>query len=76
MIAPGSDGDIVVFDPEKRSVISAETHAYHTDNNPFEGFALHGGIDKVFLRGTLAAKDGKVVKENLGTYIYRDKKQI
>lgn len=76
VIAPGSDGDIVVFDPEKRSVISAETHAYHTDNNPFEGFALHGGIDKVFLRGTLAAKDGKLVKENLGTYIYRDKKQI
>ena len=34
----GSDGDIVVFDPEKESVISAKTHAYNTDNNPFEGY--------------------------------------
>ena len=76
MIAPGSDGDIVVFDPEKRSVISAKTHAYNSDNNPFEGFALHGGIDKVFLRGNLVVEEGKVVKEKLGTYIHRGKKQI
>lgn len=76
VIAAGSDADIVVFDPEKESVISAETHLYNTDNNPFEGFALHGGIDKVFLRGKLAVEDGKVVSEKLGTYIYRGKKQI
>ena len=49
----GSDGDIVVFDPEKESVISAKTHAYNTDNNPFEGYSLHGDIDKVLLRGIL-----------------------
>ncbi|WP_373213852.1 dihydropyrimidinase [Ruminococcus sp. 5_1_39BFAA] len=76
VIAEGSDADIVVFDPEKESVISAKTHLYNTDNNPFEGFALHGGIDKVFLRGNLAVEDGNVVKEKLGTYIYRGKKQI
>lgn len=75
VIAEGSDADIVVFDPEKESVISAETHTYRTDNNPFEGFVLHGGIDKVFLRGTLAVENGKVVKEKQGTYIYRGKKQ-
>lgn len=51
MIAPGSDADIVLIDPEKESVISAATHAYNTDNNPFEGFELKCGIDKVFLRG-------------------------
>ena len=37
VIAEGSDADIVVFDPEKENVISAETHAYNTDNNPYEG---------------------------------------
>lgn len=76
VIAPGSDADIVVFDPEKESVISAETHAYNTDNNPFEGFALHGGIDKVFLRGSLAVDNGKLLQEKLGKYIMRGKKQI
>lgn len=75
-ILEGSDADIVVFDPEKESVISAKTHAYRTDNNPFEGFALHGGIDKVFLRGNLAVEDGVVIKEKLGRYVKRGKKQI
>ncbi|MDO4340128.1 MAG: dihydropyrimidinase [Eubacteriales bacterium] len=75
VLLPGSDADIVVFDPEKESVISAETHACHTDNNPFEGFALHGGIDRVFLRGNLAVEDGKIVKEKLGRFISRGKIQ-
>lgn len=75
-VLAGSDADIVVFDPEKESVISAASHAYHTDNNPFEGFALHGGIDKVFLRGNLAVEDGKLVKEKLGKYIYRGRNQM
>lgn len=74
VIAPGSDADIVVFDPEKEGLISAKTHAYNTDNNPFEGFALHGGIDKVFLRGTLAVENGKLLQEKLGKYIMRGKK--
>ena len=72
----GSDGDIVVFDPEKESVISAKTHAYNTDNNPFEGFALHGEVDKVFLRGNLVVKDGAVVKEKTGKYMKRRKRQM
>lgn len=72
----GSDGDIVVFDPEKESVISAKTHAYNTDNNPFEGFALHGDIDKVFLRGNLVVEGGKVVKERAGEYVKRGKRQM
>lgn len=72
----GSDGDIVVFDPEKESVISAKTHGYNTDNNPFEGFAIHGDIDKVFLRGTLVVENGEVIKEKAGTYIRRGKRQM
>ncbi len=72
----GSDGDIVVFDPEKESVISAETHGYNTDNNPFEGYSLHGDIDKVFLRGNLVVKDGAVVKEKTGKYMKRGKRQM
>ena len=68
--------DIVLIDPKKESVISAATHAYNTDNNPFEGFELKCGIDKVFLRGNLAVDDGKLVQEKLGKYIFRGKKQI
>lgn len=75
-LSVGSDADIVVFDPEKESVISAKTHAYHTDNNPFEGFKLHGDIDKVFLRGTLAVENGRVIREKTGKYISRGKNRF
>ena len=76
VIREGSDADIVVFDPERESVISAKTHLYHTDNNPYEGFKLHGDIDRVFLRGMPVVKDGKVVLEKAGKYIKRGKKQL
>ena len=76
VIQEGSDADLVVFDPEKEDVISAKTHAYNTDNNPFEGFRLHGGVEKVFLRGTLSADNGRIIAEKKGKYIYRGKNQL
>lgn len=76
VIRQGSDADIVVFDPEKESVISAKTHLYNTDNNPYEGFALHGDIEQVFLRGQQVVQDGKVIREKTGTYIKRGKNQL
>lgn len=75
-LLPGSDADIVVLDPEKESVISATTHAYNTDNNPFEGFALHCAIDRVFLRGKPAVENGKLKMEKEGIYIARGKNQM
>ena len=41
LIAPGSDADVVVWDPSKTRVISAETHHHAVDFNIFEvGFYL------------------------------------
>ena len=73
VLAEGSDADIVIFDPEKKDVISADTHAYNTDNNPFEGFTLQGGVEHVFLRGNPAVRNGQLIKEKLGTFIKRGK---
>ena len=57
-------------------MISAKTHLYNTDNNPYEGFALHGDIEHVFLRGQQVVQDGKVIREKTGTYIKRGKNQL
>lgn len=76
VIQEGSDADIVILDPSKESVISAKTHAYNTDNNPFEGFKLGCVIDDVFLRGHHAVEEGKLKEEKLGTFIRRQKNML
>ena len=76
VIQPGSDADIVILDPSKEDVISAKTHAYNTDNNPFEGFKLGCTIDDVFLRGHHAVAEGELKEEKLGTFIRREKNML
>ena len=43
------------------------------DYNPFEGFALQGQIEQVYLRGTLSVDHGKVLEDKGGTFIARGK---
>jgi len=52
-LLPGSDADIVIWDPEKK-VKYGVAHAHHrTDYNLYEGWELVGMPEKVFLRGQL-----------------------
>ena len=52
-ILPGSDADVMIWDPERR-VKHGEAHSQHrTDYNLFEGWDLVGYPEKVFLRGNL-----------------------
>lgn len=70
-IQPGSDGDIVVWDPLYEGSISAANQLQNVDYAPFEGLQIKGRPEKVFLRGELVAADGAVLKENFGRYITR-----
>ncbi len=60
-IAPGSDADIVIFDPEKGTVISAQTHHMKVDYNPYEGRPVQGAPETVLLRGRTIVADGRFV---------------
>lgn len=59
VIAPGSDADLVLFDPKKNSTISAQTHHSKCDSNVYEGFSLSGSPSHVFVRGQLSFEDGE-----------------
>jgi dihydropyrimidinase len=58
-IAPGSDADIVVFDPEHERVISAETHHMNVDYSVFEGMTVRGLPEVVMQRGSILVEDGQ-----------------
>ena len=52
-LLPGSDADIVIWDPEKRVKYGAAVAQHRTDYNLYEGWELVGYPEKVFLRGKL-----------------------
>ncbi len=68
-IAVGSDGDIVLFDPEEAWTIKADEHHSRIDYSLFEGREVTGRVKKVFLRGQLIV-DGQEWRgqEGMGQY--------
>jgi len=50
-LAPGSDADIVLWDPHKEHTISAGTHHMRVDYSMFEGFEVKGNARMVLSRG-------------------------
>ena len=52
-IAPGSDADLVLFDPESDVTISVETQHMNCDYSAYEGMRVRGRIVKVFSRGDM-----------------------
>jgi len=57
-LAPGSDADIVVWDPNADHVISAKTHHMRVDYSMFEGFTVKGNARMVMSRGEVIVDGG------------------
>ena len=73
-IAPGSDADLVLFDPNMQHTISAATHHMNTDYSAYEGWHLTGKCKTILLRGKVVIDDGKcLVEKGYGKYIKRNK---
>ncbi len=71
-IAPGSDADIVVFDPEKKVTLSAKTLHMKVDYNPYEGREVTGAAETVISRGRVVIDRGRFVgKPGAGSFLKR-----
>ena len=57
-IAPGSDADLVIWDPNADHTISAKTHHMRIDYSMFEGWTVKGNARTVLSRGEVII-DGK-----------------
>jgi dihydropyrimidinase len=71
-IAPGSDADIVLWDPNAEHTISAATHHMRVDYSMFEGFKVKGNVRQVYSRGELIVDGGEYVgRVGRGQYLRR-----
>jgi len=62
-IAVGSDADLVIYDPDYRGVVSAQSHQVNNDYSGFEGMPIEGRPSVVTVRGKVQVRDGKFVGE-------------
>ena len=58
-IAPGSDADLVLFDPGKRHTLSAKKLHMKVDYNPYEGREVVGAPETVLSRGRVVVENGR-----------------
>jgi dihydropyrimidinase len=71
-IAPGSDADIVVWDPNKKLTISARTHHSNVNYNLFEGTEVTGAPAAVLVRGQMIVENDQLVAQpGAGRFIRR-----
>jgi dihydropyrimidinase len=71
-IAPGSDADIVIFDPEKTMTLRAKTLHMNVDYNPYEGREITGVTETVLSRGRVIIDQGVFVgRAGSGSFIKR-----
>ncbi len=59
VIAPGSDADVVIYDPAKQWTISVDNHHMNMDHSAYEGVEVTGHVDMVFSRGRKLIDDGQ-----------------
>lgn len=70
-LAPGSDADIVVYDPESKDTIHAAGQVQRSDYAPFENYPTAGRIEQVYLRGRLVVDQHQNMIVNTGRYLAR-----
>ena len=76
-IAPGSDADVVIFDPEKKVTLSAKSLHMRVDYNPYEGREVTGAAETVLSRGRVVVEKGAFVgKAGGGTFLKRDPRRV
>ncbi|MEJ1156542.1 MULTISPECIES: dihydropyrimidinase [Microbacterium] len=60
VIAPGADGDVVVYDPNGHTSIGyGKTHHMNMDHSAWEGYEVDGHVDTVISRGKVVVNDGQ-----------------
>jgi len=75
-IAVGSDADIVVFDPNRRTRLGVKTLHMKVDYNPYEGRTVQGAPSTVIVNGNVVVEGDRFVgKKGAGRFLKRGPSQ-
>ena len=76
-IQPGSDADLVIFDPAKEHTFRAGDIRGAADYSCYEGMRLKGAVETVMLRGKVIARDGQFCgSKGGGQYLKRGRSSL
>ncbi|MGB8359432.1 MAG: dihydropyrimidinase, partial [Bacteroidales bacterium] len=71
-ILPGSDADLVIWNPNTENIISARSHHQNCDINIYEGIPVRGNADYVIAGGRIIIDQGKMTDiKKSGKYLFR-----
>lgn len=76
-LLPGSDADLVIWDPEKKVTHGVANSHQRTDYNLYEGLQLTGCPETVFLRGKIIVQGNEWKgRAGMGQFLKRKKGEI
>ncbi|WP_254538361.1 dihydroorotase [Halomarina litorea] len=71
---PGTDADIVIFDPNAEETITAADNASKADYSIYEGRTVRGKVETTLVRGVVVADDGEIVCDpGHGEFVERER---
>ena len=70
VLAPGSDADVVVWDPAEPTRLTLDGHGDGLDWTPYDGIEVPGLLPHVLARGDRVVEDGRFIgDEHRGAYL-------
>ncbi|MDY7078896.1 MAG: dihydropyrimidinase [Chloroflexota bacterium] len=76
-LLPGSDADVVIYDPEPESTISAEKLHYLAGYIPYEGLRVQGRVKTTLSRGHVVYREGQFAgRKGQGRFVARDEVEM
>ncbi len=72
VLQPGSDGDLIILDPNRQHILTKSEMHSAVDYTAYEGMSVTGYIEMVLQRGHVIAKDNEFTGEKgAGQFIFR-----
>jgi dihydropyrimidinase len=71
-LAPGSDADVVILDPNLEKIITPGNLAHNADYSPYEGMGIRGWPVATMVRGRVVMQQGRLLADKgWGQYVLR-----